>query len=164
MLLLMKLTRNEGESMFLMANCASVGMWGLCLMISGGEVLQGAHQREEALIVLGRAQLLELLHPGGEVGFGAHHLQHLEAFLALDDGGGAAIGHAEHADDGGDGAHPVQVLLVRLLDVGVLLAHHPEGLGAAVHVLDQADAAVASHRDRDHHPREKHGVAQGQDG
>ena len=128
------------------------------------EVLQRAHQRVELLVVLVRAQFVELLDAGGEIGLLPHHLGDLEALPALDDGRGAAVRHAQHADDGGQRAHPVQVLRTRLLDVAVLLAHHAQRLVAPVHLLDQADAAVATHGDGDDHPREEHGVAQRQDG
>ena len=46
----------------------------------------------------------------------------------------------------------------------VLLAGHPEGLVAAVHLLDQADAPVPANGNGNDHAGEKHGVAQGQNG
>jgi hypothetical protein len=35
---------------------------------------------------------------------------------------------------------------------------------AAIHLLNKADAAVATHGDGDHHPGEQHGVSKGQNG
>ena len=58
MLLLMKLIRNEGESMFLIANWASVGMCGLCLMISSARSFSELTSASNSLSFLsGRSSL-----------------------------------------------------------------------------------------------------------
>ncbi len=77
---------------------------------------------------------------------------------------GATVGHAQHANDRGDGAHIVQVLRLRLLDLGILLAQHAKRTIAAINLLDQLDTAVPPHGDGDDNTREEHSVAQGKDG
>ena len=82
---------------------------------------------------------------------------------ALDDQPQAAVGQLEHLVDVRGGADRVQIVLQRLLDRGVALREHRDQLAVRDGVVDQADRALARHRQRHERIRKEDRVAQRQD-
>ena len=101
---------------------------------------------------------------GFEVGFSLNHFLQFKTLPALNNDRGIAIRHAQHFENAGQGANPVQVLGAGVFHRNVPLGHDPDGLGLVVGLADQADGFVATHRDGNDHPRKEDGIAQRQDG
>ena len=75
----------------------------------------------------------------------------------------AAVGQLEHLVDVARGAHPVQVVLLRLFDRGVALGEDTYQLAARDRLVNQADRALAGDRQRHERVGEQHGVPQRKD-
>ena len=75
-----------------------------------------------------------------------------------------AVGELEHLQDGRHGAEAVQVLELRIIDVGLLLRHQHDALVGPHGRIERLDRLLAAHEQRDHHVRIDHDVAQRQHG
>ncbi len=102
---------------------------------------QGAYAHPAGPLVLDEgidARLREALH------------QHLHA----------AVGHAQDAHHHGHGAHAVEVVGLRGLDVALALRHEQHQPVAGQRVLDRGDRALARHEERQHHVGKDHQLPQ----
>ena len=103
------------------------------------------------------------LHFGFVVGFFLDDLSPFEPLLPLQNDGVGAVGHLQHLQDACHCANLVQVLWSGNFGVVFFLAHHANQGLRFVRLTDQANASVAAHTDGNHHSREQHGVAQGEE-
>jgi len=124
--------------------------------------LHRAHQRrqlERALVGLGhvldldREERRALLEP-----------DHLRARLALDQHLHGAVGQAQHLDDVTDGPDREDVLLARIVGLGLLLRGKDELLVPRHRLLQRVDRLLTPHEERHHHVREDDDVAQREEG
>ena len=86
-------------------------------------------------------------------------LQHAKAPQALADDVVHALGRRDVAQHARTRADPVQVVGPWVVDIGLALKQHADGLLQAHRLLHRGARAFAADRQRQHHAREQHGVA-----
>jgi hypothetical protein len=124
--------------------------------------LHRAHQRRQldrALVGVRQAA-----HLDREVRDRAVEARDLRAGLALDQHLHRAVGQAQQLDDVADRADREDVLLARVVGLGLLLGGQHQLLVAGHRVFERADRLLAAHEQRDHHVREHDDVAQREQG
>ena len=84
------------------------------------------------------------------------------AIDALDQHLDRAVGQLQQLQDGRDGADPVQVLGLRIVDVGLLLRDQQDALVGLHGQIERDDGFLAPDEQRNHHVRVHHHVAQRQ--
>ena len=137
----------------------------------GGDRHQGEHLLDLGEQVLGeRLQLDRRLrhlgqhfHVGHEVRIGLHRARHADALQAVDQDPDRAVGELEQPADHRRGPHPVQVLVLWVLDRRVLLGHQTDDAMAHHHLVDELQRVGPPDRQRHRHGGEDYGVLEGQD-
>ena len=86
----------------------------------------------------------------------------MDALVPLGEDEQALVGHLDDLMHGRTGSNGVQVGSLGRVLARIPLGHHKDGLFFAER-LDELNGAFASHRQRQHSMRKKHGVAHGQD-
>ena len=99
---------------------------------------------------------------GLEVGLVGEHALDARALHALDQHLHRAVGELQHLQDRGDRADVVEILGGGLVLGGGLLRDQDDVLALLHRGLERLDGLRAAHEQRDHHVREHHHVAQGQ--
>ena len=131
-------------------------------MIFHSQFFQALHQGF-VLIVLGWEVFGVVFHHACfHVGLLLNDFGPFESFLALQDDGVAAIGHAQHLDDPCHRAHFVQVLAMRHFNVVVLLADYTDAVFEFVGFFDQPNGPVSANGDGNYDAGKQNGIAQGQ--
>ncbi len=92
----------------------------------------------------------------------ADELVDARALDALDQHLDGAVGELEQLQDRGHGADAVQVLQLRIVDVGLLLRDQQDALVGLHGHVERQDRLLAADEQRDHHVRIDHHVAQRQ--
>ena len=81
---------------------------------------------------------------------------------ALDQHLDRAVGQLQKLQDGRDRADPVQILALRIVDVGLFLRDQQDALVGLHGEIERDDGFLAADEQRDHHVRINHYVAQRQ--
>ena len=142
------------------------------LQVVGQQRRQGHHLLEVALDVALQGIDLEVVrlaqdvvglpHAGPDVRLRRQHLVQVQARLPLHDEAQGAVGQLEHLVDVGGGSDGVQLFLGRLFGARIELGEDPDETAVGDGLLDQADGALAGHREGHEGIRKQHRVAQRQ--
>jgi hypothetical protein len=128
-----------------------------------GELLQVDGQGLD-LDVVHRGLVLHRLDAGLEVRRLLHQVEDPHPGEPLHHERVVVLPHLEELHDAGHGADRVEVRRPGVLLLGTALRHHADDLLVPHRVLDQGDGLLATHRQREHAPREEHRVAKRKDG
>jgi hypothetical protein len=90
-------------------------------------------------------------------------IEHTDALHTLADDVMAVVGAGDIADDIGDGADTVEVVRTGFGQLGVALQQDPDLALLAHRLLGRGDCLRPSQRNRRHHSRKQHRVADGDD-
>ncbi len=107
--------------------------------------------------------LRNALDARGKVGVAVEELEHAKALLALTDQVMTAVGRGHVAHHVGDGADPVQMLGLRILERRVALQEQADRAVGANGLLGRGDGTLAADAGRQDHAGEEHEVAHADD-
>ena len=144
----MKSASRPGSVMFIASVCRSsessgdseTTCWKLVLMFRASASISS---RSASLVSSARGA-----DPRAQVRLRRDDVVELQAREALDDQAQAAVRQLEHLVDVRRGADRVEIVLARLLDRRVALREHGDQLAVRDRIVDQADRALARHRQR----------------
>jgi hypothetical protein len=152
------------------ARILDVGHRDLQLLGQVGHLLDDLGERAQDVALQGD-ELRGLLHDVGQLGDVRDEIGvllipgvELHALGALDEDPQRAVGDLEHARDGADDAHVVELVRTRYLVLGLPRSDHDEHPVARQHVVDEPDGALLADGQRHERVGQGHGLAQREHG